>query len=120
LVVEDQALIAMALQVDLEEIGLDVAGPFPSWEMAHRWLDGNAPAAALLDYELIDGDCKALARALRERGIPFGVYSGHSREREAPPEFQGVPWLDKPVGRARLQATMAGLVPDLRAEAARR
>lgn len=87
LVVEDQALIAMALQVDLEEIGLDVAGPFPSWDVAHEWLDGNAPAAALLDYELIDGDCKALARALRERGIPFAVYSGHSREREAPPEF---------------------------------
>jgi hypothetical protein len=60
------------------------------------------------------------ARLRIDRGIPFAVYSGHSRERKAPPEFQGVPWLDKPVGRARLQATMAGLVPDLRAEAARR
>jgi len=113
LVVEDQALIGMALESYLEETGLAVAGPFPSCGEALRWLEGGTPVVALLDYQLKDGSCLDLTRHLRGLDIPFLVYSGYPQPREAPPEFSGVPWLEKPVARADLLRALVRLVPSL-------
>ena len=55
--------------------------------------------------------CTTLARDLRRRGIPFVVYSGHSRSHEASSEFGDAPWVVKPVPfemlLKSLQAAMA-------------
>jgi len=111
LVLEDQALIALALEADLEEAGFEVAGPFATAEDALRWLDDRAPAVALLDVQLRAGTCIELARELRRRGIPFAVCSGRLRDTAPPPELAGAPWLEKPVDRAFLLRTLFGLVP---------
>ncbi|MET0527472.1 MAG: response regulator [Microvirga sp.] len=102
LIVEDQALIGMALEAYLEEFGYQVAGPLTSNASALAWLESNTPDLAILDYVLSDGSCLELVRELRRRRVPFLIYSGHSRKAETPEEFQNVPWLEKPAARAQL------------------
>jgi DNA-binding response OmpR family regulator len=110
LVVEDQALIGMALEASLEDAGFRIAGPFTRMDDAVSWLARHTPDIALLDLVLGDGSCTRLATTLRERGVPFAIYSGVRPPAERPPELAGVPWLEKPVSRGDLAAALAGLV----------
>ncbi len=57
LLLEDEALIAVALQDDLEEAGYWVAGPFVSCASALAWLGDYRPDLAVLDTVLKDGPC---------------------------------------------------------------
>jgi DNA-binding response OmpR family regulator len=109
MIVEDQALIAMALESSLEEIGFEVAGVFSSNAAALDWLDANTPEIALLDVMLKDGACSHLARILKARNVPFAIYSGLSEPVLCPAELQDVPWLEKPVSREALARTLMHL-----------
>jgi DNA-binding response OmpR family regulator len=102
MIVEDQALIGMSLEASLEEAGFDVAGPFMSNAQAMKWLASAAPDLAVLDVMLADGTSLRIARELKSRGVPFAVYSGLPPKDDRPPEFQDVPWLEKPVRRETL------------------
>jgi DNA-binding NtrC family response regulator len=109
MIVEDQALLGLSLEAYLEETGYAVAGPFFSNAEGLRWLDKATPDLALLDVMLKDGTAVPIARILKERGIPFAIYSGLRPEAGGPPEFQDVPWLEKPVGRDALSDTLQQL-----------
>jgi two-component SAPR family response regulator len=111
LVVEDEALIGMALEASLEEAGYNAAGPFPSRASALAWLDSETPSFAILDYALQDGACVELARVLRQRSVPFIVYSGYRLSADVPPEFRGVTWIEKPVTREALIRAVAEMLP---------
>ena len=113
LIVEDQALIGMALEAYLGEMGLAVAGPFPSGGEAQEWLASHTPGLALLDFTLKDGPSTELVRVLRGRGVPIVIYSGHRPGRDTPPEFDGVPWIEKPIDRADLLKALAQCAPSL-------
>jgi DNA-binding response OmpR family regulator len=110
LVLEDQALIAMALEASLEDAGFRVAGPFMSNAEALAWLDNNAPDLALLDVLLKDGPCTSVVRALRARSIPFAIYSG-LRPGSRPPELGAVRWMEKPVSREDLTDVLREIAP---------
>ena len=110
LVVEDQALIAMALEASLEEAGFEVAGPFPSNAEALDWLERHTPDLALLDVLLKDGPCTSVVRALQARSIPFAIYSG-VRPGGRPPELGAVRWMEKPVSRQDLTAVLREIAP---------
>jgi DNA-binding response OmpR family regulator len=73
------------------------------------WLARNTGAIALLDVVLRDGVCLELARTLKQRGVPFAVYSGLPVSRDRPSELQDVPWLEKPVSREALAAILIRL-----------
>lgn len=111
LIVEDQVLIAMSLEAYLEDIGYDLAGPFMSRADALEWLETGTPDLAILDYKLNDGSCLELARTLRERGVPFVVYSGERPDQSLPAEFQGVTWIEKPCPRETFLQVLTNLVP---------
>ena len=96
LVVEDEALIAVALQDDLEDRGYSVAGPFNTCAAALAWLTSSTPDAAVLDTVLKDGPCKDVALKLTSLGVPFVVYSGHSEDLELVGELDGAVWVEKP------------------------
>ena len=72
LVVEDEAIIAMVLELVLHHAGHQVLGPADSVEEALQLADETTPELALVDINLRDGgDGIALARALRDRhGAP--------------------------------------------------
>jgi DNA-binding response OmpR family regulator len=110
LLVEDQALIGMALEAYLEEAGYEVAGPFGTCAAALAALDTQTPQVAVIDYRLQDGCCLKLVRGLRALGIPFLVYSGLPRLPDLSSEFRGAPWLEKPADRPALLKAVAMLL----------
>ena len=99
LVAEDEAIIGFELADSLRLEGFEVAGPFDTCANAETWLKAaeQRVQGAILDNSLRDGPCTTLARDLRRQGIPFVVYSGHSRSHEASSEFGDAPWVVKPV-----------------------
>ena len=111
LIVDDAALIGMALEHHLEDHGFVCATVCSSGE-ALAWLDAHTPTVAILDYMLADGPCTALVVALRARGVPFLVYSGFPA-RAAGPELGDVRWIDKPAERATLLSAVVCLVSGL-------
>ena len=102
LVVEDQTLIAMALEATMEDAGIPVAGLFASCADALAWTEDNTPSIAVLDYKLKDGPCTDLAKVLLARGVPVIIYSGLPQGHDTAPELRGVIWLEKPVPRGDL------------------
>jgi DNA-binding response OmpR family regulator len=110
LLVEDQALIGMALEAYLEGAGYEVAGPFATSAAALASLETQTPEVAIIDYKLRDGCCLKLVRGLRDLGVPFLVYSGLPCLPDLGSEFEGVPWLEKPTDRPDLLKAVAKLV----------
>lgn len=114
MIVEDQILIALALEASLEDLGIAVGRPISSASEALEWLDAHTPSVAILDYALKDGPCTTLIRRLAERRIPFVIYSGHNRS-VAPRKLQNVPWLTKPCDWEVLLAALTRAAPALAA-----
>jgi CheY-like chemotaxis protein len=110
LLAEDNACIGLTLQDDLESVGYGVAGPFSTCVEALAWLRSATPDVAVLDVLLSDGPCCELARELKERGVPFVVYSGTSRA-HCPPEFREVPWIGKPAPHEQVLDAISLLRP---------
>ena len=105
LLVEDEALIALALADDLETAGYEVAGPFHRCSDSRDWLGRHTPDIAIIDIHLRDGSSHDSARVLRDRNVAFIVFSGEKRDGRVPEAFVGARWLSKPVsGRALLEA----------------
>lgn len=97
MVVEDEALIAFSLEEAFQDEGFVVAGPFSSCAEALRSLASQRPDIAVVDATLSDGSCLELARQLRDRKVPFLIYSGRNAIEERAPELDNVEWIDKPV-----------------------
>ncbi len=109
LLLEDEALIAVALQDDLEEAGYEVAGPFVTCTDALSWLEAHRPDLAVLDTVLKDGPCKEVALRLTSLGVPFLVYSGFAEDLDALPELASATWIEKPATAQALLQALAGL-----------
>ena len=111
LLVEDEALIALALTDDLETAGYGVAGPFQRVSDTLEWLKGHTPDVAIIDVHLRDGSSAELARVLRNRDVPFIVFSGDKRDGRSQDAFTGARWLSKPVSARQLLQTVESLAP---------
>ena len=109
LLVEDEALIARALSDDLETAGYRVAGPFQRSRDTLAWLEQQTPDIAIIDIHLRDGSSDELASVLRDRGVPFVVFSGDRRDGHVADAFREARWLSKPVGARQLLDTLAEL-----------
>jgi DNA-binding response OmpR family regulator len=108
LLVEDEPMIAFALEDMVLELGFDVVGP------AHRLSEALALAAdaevdaAVLDVNLNDVPSFPVADLLRERGIPFLFATGYAEG--------GVGWngkaivIAKPYGRDQLARALEELL----------
>ena len=71
LVAEDQPFIALDLALAVEDAGGKVVGPAASCEEALALLANGTVAAAILDVNLVDGDCSLLVEALVSLDVPF-------------------------------------------------
>ena len=94
LVVEDEALIAAHVADMVSQCGYRVVGPVPSVRDALTAVESKRPDAALLDGHLVDGSSAPVARALRDRGVPFFIISGNLPQ-ELGEEFASAPYLGK-------------------------
>lgn len=94
LIVEDEVLIGLDLDDSLCAAGFEVRC-VASIRSAFEVLATAAFDVAILDFIVRSEPCMHLARELKQRHIPFLIYSGQPRD-ESSGEFRGVPWLEKP------------------------
>lgn len=87
LVVEDDAIIAMALVDNLEEAGACVLGPVSSVAAALQILKDDAVDGALLDINLIGEQSYPVAEVMTAMGRPF-VFVSSLTKAQVPEAYQ--------------------------------
>lgn len=110
LIVEDEAIIALAVEEILLEGGFEVAGVAGRLETALSMIEGGTFDAAILDTNLAGVSAGPAALALRACKRPFVVVSGYlpSQQHEA---FRGAPCIQKPYAPQRLIELLWEIVP---------
>ncbi|MCZ0960227.1 HWE histidine kinase domain-containing protein [Paracoccus benzoatiresistens] len=96
LLVEDQTLIAMSLEAELQDHGLQVTGRAATVEAALAMIDQDPPDLAVLDVNLAQEDSLPVAECLQGRRIPFVFATGYGADFGAPAQFSRVPVVTKP------------------------
>jgi two-component system, response regulator PdtaR len=107
LIVEDEFLIALALQDIVEQLGGTVVGPAGSVESALQLLSDATPNAALLDVNLREGRVTPVAQACRDRSIPFALVTGYGRLELDEPLLQAAPRVHKPFDSRAIHKVLA-------------
>jgi DNA-binding response OmpR family regulator len=105
MIVEDEALVAMALRQSLDEMGFSVLGPFSRITEALAALRSNHIDAAVLDVNLGGELVYPLADVLAASQVPFIFVTGYGSE-EVDRRFAGIPVLQKPIQGEVLRATL--------------
>ncbi|WP_309085257.1 response regulator [Chelativorans sp.] len=108
-VVEDEALVAMNLEMILEDLGCTIIGPAMRFDRAEAMVGGELAAdAAILDVNVGGHEVFPLAARLAEKGMPIIFATGYDQS-GIPKEWHERPMLQKPytsddVARALAQA----------------
>lgn len=108
LLVEDEFYQAMEVEELLRRSGMCVIGPVADEDEALGLLGEEPVDAAILDINLGYGASYAIARNLRQRGIPFVFLTGYDAG-VLPADMGGVPMLGKPASTGRILACLARL-----------
>ena len=96
MLVEDEAIVALAVSDSLTDLGFSVIGPFSRVSDACRALQDNQVDAAILDVNLDGEMVYALAEMLTARKIPFVFATGYGAE-SIESRFEHIPVLQKPI-----------------------
>ena len=106
LIVEDEPFIAMEITQAFQDAGAAVTTT-NTLKQALILVEHDGLAAAILDHALDDGDSTRLCQRLKERDIPFVIYTGYD-------QVDGVcahgPLISKPASVDALIATVEGLL----------
>jgi len=106
LVVEDEPLIALDITQELEAAGAAVTTT-NTLKHALILVEHDGLCGAILDHALGDGNSSLLCSRLKERGIPFMIYSGHTTVKGA---CQDALHIAKPAAEGALVAALEGLI----------
>jgi PAS domain S-box-containing protein len=96
MLVEDEAIVALAMNDSLTNLGFSVIGPFSRVSDAFRALQDNRVDAAILDVNLDGEMVYSLAEMLTARNIPFVFATGYGAEC-IDRRFEHIPVLQKPI-----------------------
>ncbi|WP_211595330.1 HWE histidine kinase domain-containing protein [Paracoccus litorisediminis] len=106
LIVEDQALIAMSLEADLIDNGMQVSGIAGNVAAALRLIDKDAPDLAVLDVNLDHESSLPIAERLLALGIPFVFATGYGSRVNLPEHMRAMPVVEKPYQIAEIMAKL--------------
>lgn len=108
LLLEDEAIIAMDVEMTLQSHGYSVLGPCNSIDAAREVIRKHRPDVALLDVNLGRGETSfPLAEELHDMGVPVVFLSGYSSSTvEVPDTLRGATRLMKPVRENDLLAAI--------------
>ncbi|MCP1199354.1 response regulator [Notoacmeibacter sp. MSK16QG-6] len=111
LLVEDELMLALDIELELEDAGASVIGPVDRLDLGMALLD-DAPMidAAILDIDLHGVESFPIASRLRERGVPFLFHTGHGTRSELKEQFGDVTVCKKPVLSEQLIDAVAKLL----------
>ena len=76
LLVEDEAIIAMDLDMSLSDLGWDVIGPASTAAQAFSLIEADTPDIAILDFNIRGGTSEQIAISLLEKSVPVVFLSG--------------------------------------------
>lgn len=76
LICEDEVLIALDIWEAVESYHGTVMGPHSRVATALAALESKTPDAAILDFNLLDGDCTPVIEKLAAAGVPMVLQSG--------------------------------------------
>jgi len=110
MIVEDEALVAMILEDQLQEIGLSTVATCASVAEAMKAIDRIALDAAILDVNLGGQLVYPVADRLMDLSIPFVFVTGYGRE-SIDRRYDSIHVLEKPVEREALEAVFARAPP---------
>lgn len=109
LVVEDEAIVALALSDLLHELGFEVIGPFGNLGEAAHATEALDFEAAILDVNLDGQMIYHVADALSKRGVPFVFVTGYGPE-SISSRFRHIPVIQKPIEREKIERMFIRLV----------
>jgi len=110
LIVEDEPMLAFALEDTLIESGFEIAGVTGELSTALTLIESGVCDAAILDVNLSGVSAGPAASALASRGIPFLILSGYTSAQQ-PSAFAGAPRLQKPCRPDRLIQVLRSILP---------
>jgi CheY-like chemotaxis protein len=108
LVVEDEFMIAMAVEAVVTDAGGIVVDMAATLEQAVALAETAEFDAALLDINLNGQNSFPVADILGKRGIPFAFVTGYGRKM-VPDAFAAAPILTKPYARNELMRVLGSL-----------
>ena len=111
LLVEDEYLVGINIRFTLNDAGYDVTGPIMRINSALSIIDDNRFDAVVLDVNLGGQYSIAIAHKLSERGIPYLLLTGYTRE-DLPPEVYDAPLIEKPFQEDTLLETLRNMITD--------
>jgi DNA-binding response OmpR family regulator len=106
LIVEDEPFIAMEITQAFQDAGV-VVTTANTLRQALILVEHDGLAAAILDHALGDGDSSRLCQRLKERDIPFVIYSGFG---DVDGACADGPLISKPASVDALIAAVEGLL----------
>jgi DNA-binding NtrC family response regulator len=101
LIIEDEPMIAFALEECLIEAGFEIAGVAGRLEAALTLIESKVFDVAILDTNLAGVSAGPAAVEMRARGLPFVVVSGYLPNQQHA-DFKGAFCLQKPCSLPRL------------------
>lgn len=108
LVIEDEMIVAMGLEMVLEDAGYEVLGPFGCLDQALDAARNGQMDMALLDVNVRGEAIFPVADVLATRGIPYAFLTGYGRE-AFPTEFNADRVLSKPFHPDQLISTVRAM-----------
>ena len=112
LVAEDQPFIALDLALAIEDADGEVVGPVASVKEALALLATNAVDAAILDCDLVGGDCSPIVELLAVRGVPVIIQTGVGLPANLAGRFPHLVVHIKPCVAAKLIAQLGVMICD--------
>jgi DNA-binding response OmpR family regulator len=107
LIAEDEPLIAVEIRQGFEEEGAKVIMAQTLSE-ALLGVEDAALSVAILDHGLADGDSHKACERMKERKIPFIIYSGYDLDEDD----RGGVHVKKPASMSTLVAAVRGLLAE--------
>lgn len=109
LIVEDEPIVAMAVEDILLDLGCEIVGPAYSLSQALNLIENEIFDAAVLDINLNGERSYPAAETLISMGVPFAFATGYAADRsQFPPSI--APVLEKPYTGAQLEALLRRIV----------
>lgn len=108
LVIEDEALVSMAVVDEVSAAGATVIATAHRIDEALALIHETDVDAAILDGNLHGSPVDVLAAALDRRGIPFCFLTGYGRE-HLPTDYQDFPLVEKPFEASKLVEVLRGI-----------
>jgi DNA-binding response OmpR family regulator len=106
LIVEDEPIIAMDITQAFEATGAALTTT-NTLKHALILVEHDGLSGVILDHALGDGDSSLLCARLKERGIPFMIYSGFDT---VGGQCKGALHISKPAKEGELVTAMEGLI----------